>query len=193
MNSVTPVKGWSWELLSATMVVGGPRSVVGIATGYGLDGLGIESWWERDFLHLSRLYQGVKSSQGVSLTPHPLLLPWSWKGRAIPLLPLWAVRPVQSLSACTRVTFTFTVVVEAVLLFGFLEWNVLYIMKCLLIKGVQNFWFWQHYFQSWPSTLLWYHALLQCSRHLAAFWRITLKQLQTCMLKIRKYSPPKCQ
>jgi hypothetical protein len=32
-------------------------------------------------------------------------LPWSWKGRAIPLLPLWAVRPVQSLSACTRVHF----------------------------------------------------------------------------------------
>jgi hypothetical protein len=31
-------------------------------------------------------------------------LPYS---RAIPLLPLWAVRPVQSLSACTRVTFTF--------------------------------------------------------------------------------------
>ena len=28
-------------------------------------------------------------------------------GRAIPLLPLWAVRPVQSLSACTRVHFTF--------------------------------------------------------------------------------------
>ena len=28
--------------------------------------------------------------------------------RAIPLLPLWAVRPVQCLSACTRVHFTFT-------------------------------------------------------------------------------------
>jgi hypothetical protein len=28
--------------------------------------------------------------------------------RAIPLLPSWTVRPVQSLSACTRVTFTFT-------------------------------------------------------------------------------------
>jgi hypothetical protein len=27
-------------------------------------------------------------------------------GRAISLLPLWAVRPVHSLSACTRVTFT---------------------------------------------------------------------------------------
>jgi len=35
-------------------------------------------------------------------------VPGSWKGRAIPLLPLWAVRPVQSLSACTRVQFTFT-------------------------------------------------------------------------------------
>jgi len=33
---------------------------------------------------------------------------WSWKSRAIPLLSLWAVRPVQSLSACTRVHFTFT-------------------------------------------------------------------------------------
>jgi len=29
-------------------------SIVGIATGYGLDGLGIESWWGRDFSHLSR-------------------------------------------------------------------------------------------------------------------------------------------
>jgi len=29
------------------------------------------------------------------------------KELTIPLLPLWAVRPVQSLSACTRVTFTF--------------------------------------------------------------------------------------
>jgi hypothetical protein len=49
---------------------------------------------------------GVKSGQGVTLTPHPLLVPWSWKSRAIPLLPLWAVRPVQSLRACTRVHFT---------------------------------------------------------------------------------------
>jgi len=33
---------------------------------------------------------------------------WSRKSRAILLLPLWAVWPVQSLSACTRVHFTFT-------------------------------------------------------------------------------------
>ena len=32
----------------------GPGSVVGIATGYGLDGPGIESLWGRDFPHLSR-------------------------------------------------------------------------------------------------------------------------------------------
>jgi len=32
----------------------GLGSVVGIVTGYGLDGPGIESWWGRDFPHLSR-------------------------------------------------------------------------------------------------------------------------------------------
>jgi hypothetical protein len=44
---------------------------------------------------------GVKSGRSVTLTPDTLLVPWSWKSRAIPLLPLWAVRLVQSLSACT--------------------------------------------------------------------------------------------
>jgi hypothetical protein len=101
----------------------GPGSSVGIVTGYWLDGPGIESRWGQDFPHLSilapgptqlrvqwvpGLSRGVKSGWGVTLTSHPLLVPWSWKGRAIPLLPLWAVRPVQSLSACTRVHFTFT-------------------------------------------------------------------------------------
>ena len=45
-------------------------------------------------------FPGVKSGRGVSLTPHPLLLPWSRKSRVISL-PQWSVRPVQSLSACT--------------------------------------------------------------------------------------------
>ena len=39
---------------------------------------------------------GVKSGRGVTLTPHPLLVPWSRKCRALPLLPQWAVRPVES-------------------------------------------------------------------------------------------------
>jgi len=51
-------------------------------------------------------FPGVKSSWGMMVTPYPLLVPWSWKGRAIPLLPLWAVQPVQSLGACTRVHFS---------------------------------------------------------------------------------------
>jgi hypothetical protein len=68
----------------------GRDSSVGIATGYGLNGPGIESRWERDFPHLSRpalrptqppvqwvsvLSPGVKSGLGVTLTPHPLLVP----------------------------------------------------------------------------------------------------------------------
>ena len=44
------------------------------------------------------LYRASVPVQGCTLP-----LPYS---RAIPLLPLWAARPVQSLSACTRVTFT---------------------------------------------------------------------------------------
>jgi len=52
-------------------------------------------------------FLGVKSGWGVKLTRHPLLVPWSRKSKYIPLLPLWAVRPVQSLSTCTKVHLTF--------------------------------------------------------------------------------------
>ena len=103
----------------------GPGSSVGIATGYVFDGPGIKSRWGGEiFPHLSRPALeptqppvqwllglspgwGVKSERGVKLTPHPLLVSWPRKSRAIPLVPLWAVRPVQSFSACTRVHFNF--------------------------------------------------------------------------------------
>ena len=101
--------------------VWGGGSVVAIATGYGLDGPGIESRWGEIFrtcpdgpgptqpsVQWVPLFPGVKSGRGVTLTPHTLLVQWSWKNRAVPLLPLWDVRPVQSLSACTKVHFTFT-------------------------------------------------------------------------------------
>ena len=47
-------------------------------------------------------FPGVKSGRGVTLNPHP---PSSAVGHE-KVGPLWAVRPVQSLSACTRVHFT---------------------------------------------------------------------------------------
>jgi hypothetical protein len=66
---------------------GGPGSSVGIATGYGLDGPGIESRWGRDFSHTSRpgpgahpasctmrtgSFPGVKrSGRGVDHPPPP--------------------------------------------------------------------------------------------------------------------------
>jgi hypothetical protein len=79
-------------LIGAIEYLSGPGSVVGIATGYGLDGAGIESRWGRDFLHLSRpalgpthfpvqwvlgLSPGIKIGWGVTLTPHLILVPSS--------------------------------------------------------------------------------------------------------------------
>jgi hypothetical protein len=100
-----------------------PGSAVGIATRYGLEGPVVESRWGRDFPHPGAhpasctigigFFLRVKSGWNVTLTPHPILVPWSRKSRAIPLLPLWAVRPVQSLSACTRVYFNFTYHIHA--------------------------------------------------------------------------------
>jgi len=38
----------------------------------------------------SGFFLEVKYGWGVLVTTHPLLVPWSWKGRAIPLPTLWA-------------------------------------------------------------------------------------------------------
>ena len=70
------------DLLS---IICGTGTVVGIATGYGLDGPGSNPGGGRDFPHLSRrtlgptqppvqwvpgLTRGVKRGRGVTLTPH---------------------------------------------------------------------------------------------------------------------------
>jgi hypothetical protein len=100
-------------VVTVILIRGRPGSSVGIATGYGLDGPGIESRSGRDFPHLSRPALGPtqppvqwvpglswgKERPGSDADPSPLLVSWSRKGRATPLLPLFAVRPVQSLSA----------------------------------------------------------------------------------------------
>jgi len=59
-------------------------------------------------------FPGVKIGRGVTLNTHPLLVPWSRKSRAISLLPLWAVRPVQNLSACTVELYLYSLPVWAV-------------------------------------------------------------------------------
>ena len=79
-------------------------SSVGIVTDYELDGPGIESRWGRDFPPVQTgpgshpasckmgtgSFPGVKCGRGVLLTTHPLLVPRSWKSRAVPLPTLWA-------------------------------------------------------------------------------------------------------
>ena len=88
----------------------GPSSSVGIVTGYRLDGPGIEppgdeisrTCPERPWVPPSLLYNGYqvfpgdkKSSRSVLLTPHSLLVPWSRKSTAIPLLSVRKFRPVE--------------------------------------------------------------------------------------------------
>ena len=162
----SPKNAWQQDfIMCGSFRICGPDSSVGIATGSGLDGPGIESRLGARFsapvqtgpgAHPGSCTMGTGSSPGVSdwgvtLTPHPfqcggqervqlyLYSPYGPFGlyrasvpvqysytstppmdrtactepqclysTAIPLLPLWTVRPVRNLSACTRVHFTFT-------------------------------------------------------------------------------------
>ena len=81
----------------------GPGSSVGMETDCGLDGLGSNPGGDEIFRPVQTgpgdhpasckmgigSFPGVKCGRGVLLTTHPLLLPRSWKSRAIPLTTLW--------------------------------------------------------------------------------------------------------
>jgi len=90
----------------------GPVSSVDIATDHELDGLGSNSGGD-EISRPSRpalgpnlppvqwvpgSFPGVKCSRGVLLTTHPLLVPRSWKSRAIPLPTLWATPACNGIS-----------------------------------------------------------------------------------------------
>jgi hypothetical protein len=78
-------------ILNVELTSGGPGSSVIIATGYGLDGTGIESPAGARFstpvqtglgptqppVQWYRVFPGGRKSRGVTLTLHPLLLPRS--------------------------------------------------------------------------------------------------------------------
>jgi len=91
---------WAWLVIGW----GGPGSSFGVATELRAGRSGFESRKERDFPPVQTdpgtlpasckmgtgSFPGVKCGRGVLLTTHPLLVPRSWKGRAIPLPTLWA-------------------------------------------------------------------------------------------------------
>jgi hypothetical protein len=82
---------FSYFLVKISVYNSGTDGVVGIATGYGLDGPGIKSRWGQGFPQLSRpalgppshLYNGYRIFQegkerpGRDADPSPLLVPWS--------------------------------------------------------------------------------------------------------------------
>jgi len=97
----------SFTIFSAIYIyiyVCGPGSSVGIATDHGLDGSGSNPGGDEIFPPVQTglgaypafckmgtgSFPGVKCGRGVLLTTHPLLVPRSWKSRAIPLPTLWA-------------------------------------------------------------------------------------------------------
>jgi len=91
-------------LYSVLFFICGLGSSVGIATELRAGRSGIESRWERDFPPVQTgpgahpasckmgtdSFPGVKCGRDVLLTTHPLLVPRSWKSRAVPLPTLWA-------------------------------------------------------------------------------------------------------
>jgi len=98
------------EVKSSITCLCGSGSSVGMATGYGLEGLGIESRWGARFSARDQTGPGahpafctmgtgsfpwVKSGWGVTLTAHHHLVSWLRKNRAIPL-------PTMGRTDCTE-------------------------------------------------------------------------------------------
>jgi hypothetical protein len=83
----------------------------------------------------------------ASVLVHGCTLPLPYS-RAIPLLPLCAVRPVQSLSACTWVNFTFTFTKwKTVIYLQDVETNSWMLLKCVSVRLYQTV-------STWLRTLI---------------------------------------
>ena len=95
---------------AGTCLCSGPGSSVGITTDYGLDSPGLNPGGPvqtgpgahpASCKMRTGSFPGVKCGQGVLLTTYPLLVPRSWKSRAIPLPTLCATR------TCNGITLPF--------------------------------------------------------------------------------------
>ena len=101
---IPPYTICSFLLMTIIQTINGPGSSVGIATELRVGRSWMESRWGRDVppvqtdpgAHLVSCkmgtvsFPGLKCGRVVLLTTHPLLVPHSWKSRAIPLPILWA-------------------------------------------------------------------------------------------------------
>jgi len=88
-------------IVTTTRCICEPGSSVGIATGYSLEGPGMEFRWERNFPPVQTgpgahpasctmgtgFFSGGKVRPGRAADHSPLLAPRSWKSRAMPLPP----------------------------------------------------------------------------------------------------------
>ena len=111
-----------------------PGSSVSIANELRAGRSGIESRWGRDFPPVqtgpgahptsckmsTRSFPGVKCGRGVLLTTHPLLVPQSWKSRAIPLPTSGPHR------ACNGIIYFFTVTLKNHNPWTFANWPQVY-------------------------------------------------------------------
>jgi len=84
-------------------------------------------------------FPGLKSGRGMTLTPHPLLVLLSWKGRAIPLLPLGRAASIepQCLYKGDLYLFYYVSVIIPSVLYEFRESNntkCLFVLKCGVLE-----------------------------------------------------------
>jgi len=101
-----------FRFLLSTLLKPRPGSSVGIVTEIRAGRFGIESRWGRVFPPVQTgpvahppsckvgtvSFPGVKCGRSVLLTIHPLLVPRSWKSRAIPLPTLWGTRTCNGIT-----------------------------------------------------------------------------------------------
>ena len=169
---------------------GGPGSSVGIVTDYGLDSPGIESRWGEIFRRPDRpwgppslLYNGYRLFPGGKVRPAraadhpPLLVPGSWKSRAIPLPTLWATpRPVRGKLYLylwrTHIYFKVTVIILIII--------IIIIIIITNLTCIYDLYFCKHFGIPKMCTFSWW--TLNMVQWLAWWWPCVSKHVATFII-----------